>query len=212
MPKPVITKAVKKRYYRNRQFREKMTLKKKTVWWNGVWENKYGQYIGRHRPMYKGIRPYLQGHILDLGIGVTDMYVEGQDITGLDMSTECMRIMRQRHPWGNWVLGDAADTKLPSASFDTVVLANILEHYKDFTPLIYEAKRLIKPDGTIVIVLSLENYDVDHVYPKWDEEMIRTKVTSHFQRAEIELYDERWWIIRGYNKNYEDKLQTKNSN
>lgn len=165
--------------------------------WDNIWAKKFGQYIKKHRAMYPGIKLHLKGRILDLGMGVTDMYEEGQDVTGVDVSSECIRIMTERHPWGAWLVREAMDTKLPANSFDTIVAANILEHYPDQAPIIREIKRMLKPGGTAVIVVPKANFSKGHIYPEWDDAMIKEKIGCHFETCKRELYVDKWWIIRG---------------
>ena len=163
--------------------------------WDKIWPTKYGQYIRKHRKMYAGVRPHLKGSILDIGVGVTDMYQEGDDVTGIDISEECIRLMVERHPWGKWSHEDIFD--MPEMGmFDTVVAANILEHFDEQEPIINILKFCCRDDGTVLIILPKENYDKTHVHPKWDIPMIENRVLKHFVDGSYDLYAGRWWIVK----------------
>ena len=165
--------------------------------WNAMWPKKYKQYIKKHCKMYPAIRRHLKGRIVDLAVGVTDMYREGHDVTGVDISSACVEIMKQRHSWGNWIVGDAMRTQLPSHCFDTGVAANILEHYHDQGAIIRELKRLLRKNGRAILVVPKANFAKDHVLPKWTPAMLEERIGSHFDCWEYELYAGRWWVVTG---------------
>jgi 2-polyprenyl-3-methyl-5-hydroxy-6-metoxy-1,4-benzoquinol methylase len=173
-----------------------MNEEQRKVMWNKIWSKKCGQYLRKHKHMYSFIRPMLKGKILDIACGVTDLYQKGDNVTGLDFSLECVCIMKNRHPWGNWIVGNALDTKLEESSYDTVIASNILEHYEDQAPIISELKRLVRPEGNIVIILPKDNRSKDHVHPTWDESKIKHRIISHLKNASFELKG-RYWIIQG---------------
>lgn len=173
-----------------------MKEEQRKTMWNNTWAKKYKQYLRKHTHMYPFMRPMLKGKILDVACGVTDLYKEDDDVTGLDFSVDCICIMKNRHPFGTWIVGHASDTKLKSSSYDTVIASHILEHYEDQTPIINELKRLVKPGGNIVIIVPKESRSRDHIHPTWDEQKIEHRITPHFSSFNYKL-EGRHWVIQG---------------
>jgi hypothetical protein len=167
--------------------------------WDIYWSNSWQKYL-RNRDLghlYPVIRPYLKGKIADLGCGVTNLYKPEHNITGVDISNECIRRMKERSPWGTWLVGDACNSGLPDAEFDTVVSSHVLEHYYDQAPLIKELKRICKPDGNIIAVVPRSCKDPDHVHVKWHGAKVEDRIASMLRDAKYELRARNHWIVRG---------------
>lgn len=167
--------------------------------WNNQWSNNWQQYqknnsFRRRQPL---IKSFVSGHTLDMGIGVVDIYGPQNDITGIDISDECIRLMKEKHPWGNWLVADVCNTGLPESSFDTVICSHVLEHFHDQRPIIEEMKRLVKPEGKIVIILPRRSIGLDHVHPKWWPEKIQDRVACYLKDATFELRSKDQWVIQG---------------
>ena len=70
------------------------------------------------------------------------------DYTGIDVSPEAVETARTR---GHQVLLVNGDEPLPfdEASFDGVVLKDVLEHVKDPVALVRDVRRVLRPGGTV---------------------------------------------------------------
>jgi len=103
----------------------------------------------------------LEGEVLDAGCGYGELldYLPShvQSLTLLDRSPERLPRLQARLARGTvkarFLLGDIAVGKiaLPDASFDTVVMAALLEHLKIPGAALREARRLLKPGGSLVL-------------------------------------------------------------
>ena len=103
----------------------------------------------------------LEGEVLDAGCGYGELldYLPShvQSLTLLDRSPERLPRLQARLARGTvkarFLLGDIAVGKiaLPDASFDTVVMAALLEHLKIPGAALREARRLLKPGGSLVM-------------------------------------------------------------
>jgi len=167
--------------------------------WDKHWIDSVDIYLrnkdlARLRPV---LRTYLHGKIADIGCGVNTIYSPENDITGVDISPECVRIMSERYPFGNWVVGDVRNTGLPEAAYDTVVCSHVLEHFYDQTPIVEEMKRICKPNGNIVIVVPRSSKGPDHVHPKWGPARIEDRIACHLKDAEYVHRARAHWIITG---------------
>lgn len=101
------------------------------------------------------------GRVLDIGTGtgrIAELLTsEAEHIVGLDRSPEMLKLARARLqdlPPENWELkqGDFATLPFEPASFDTVVLHQVLHYALDPAVPLAEAARVCRPGGRIAIV------------------------------------------------------------
>ncbi len=101
------------------------------------------------------------GQVLDIGTGtgrMAELFAEGAErIVALDKNLEMLRIARaklQHLPADQieLVQGDLADLPFAAASFDTVLLHQVLHFIQDPAIALAEAARVTKPGGRIAIV------------------------------------------------------------
>jgi len=107
------------------------------------------------------VSKHLSGKVLDAGCGYGELldYLPAHvhSVTLLDRSPERLPRLQTRLSRGTvkaeFLLGDiaAGETALPSASFDTVVMAALLEHLKIPGAALRETRRLLKPGGSLVL-------------------------------------------------------------
>ena len=134
-----------------------------------------------------------KGKILDIGCGVGDFLLylmqRGWDVVGIEPSSDAQLIAEQR--LGFLPLSPSASSSLPDHSFDVITLWHVLEHIDDLKFQISEIKRLLKPQGRLVIALpNFQSFDCQYYkeyWAAWDvprhlnhfsPEVIRTIVTS----------------------------------
>lgn len=70
------------------------------------------------------------------------------------------------------VFGDAARLPLPSASVDTVVLFEVMEHLRDPDAAASEIRRILRPDGTLLLTMPF-------LYPIHDAPYDYQRLTLH---------------------------------
>jgi len=107
------------------------------------------------------VSKHLSGKVLDAGCGYGELldYLPAHvhSVTLLDRSPERLPRLQTRLSRGTvkaeFLLGDiaAGETALPSASFDTVVMAALLEHLKIPGAALRETRRLLKLGGSLVL-------------------------------------------------------------
>jgi ubiquinone/menaquinone biosynthesis C-methylase UbiE len=107
------------------------------------------------------VAKHLGGDVLDAGCGYGELldYLPPHvhSVTLLDRSPERLPRLQTRFARGSvqakFLLGDIAvgEIVLPGASFDTVVMAALLEHLKIPGAALREARRLLKPGGSLVL-------------------------------------------------------------
>ncbi len=106
------------------------------------------------------VAKHLSGKVLDAGCGYGELldYLPSHvhSVTLLDRSPERLPKLQTRLSRGTveaeFLLGDiAGKTALPSASFDTVAMAALLEHLTIPSAALRETRRLLKPGGILVL-------------------------------------------------------------
>ena len=109
----------------------------------------------------RALEPEPLGHLLDIGTGtgrIAELLAGKADhVVGLDRSPEMLRLARarlQNLPSEKWELtqGDFSALPFPAASFDTVVLHQVLHYATEPGFPLAEAARVCRPGGRIAIV------------------------------------------------------------
>jgi len=82
---------------------------------------------------------------LDLGV---------ESVTGVDFSAQMIQAAETRcdeQPNLSFVVADAAETGLPSGSYDIVFQRALIHHVPDLSAVFTEAMRLLAPGGTLIV-------------------------------------------------------------
>src|SRR5580765_1620150 len=92
--------------------------------------------------------------VLDVGAGQGSfsarLAARGFDVVSTDASPEAAAVLRERLH-GEVVEADATALPFPDASFDTVILAEVLEHVEDDRAAAAEAARVLPPGGVAAV-------------------------------------------------------------
>lgn len=113
--------------------------------------------------LYPKINCLLKGRTLDVGCGIGDMLKFRPNSVGVDINPFNVEFCRSLDLEAHLMQVD----QLPfnEASFDSLLLDNVLEHISDPVPLLKEVKRVMRTDGLLVIgVPGLKGQlcDLDH--------------------------------------------------
>lgn len=113
--------------------------------------------------VYPLIKFYTNGKILDVGCG-TGLFLEScKEAIGVDVNELCVEYCRKKQLEVFKMDYDV----LPFIDdfVDTIVLDNVLEHISDPVPLIRECKRILNPNGRIIVLVPGSKgykHDPDH--------------------------------------------------
>jgi SAM-dependent methyltransferase len=100
-------------------------------------------------------RRYVGGpgrRVLDLGCrdgALTRAYAEGNEVVGVDADREALAEAAKLGIETHWADLDAP-LPFPDESFDVVVAGELLEHLRDPRRLVADARRVLRPAGTLV--------------------------------------------------------------
>jgi 2-polyprenyl-6-hydroxyphenyl methylase/3-demethylubiquinone-9 3-methyltransferase len=119
----------------------------RTSFFQKTWLRELGDDITKH------------GKFLDVGCGggiATEQLARfGFDMTGIDISPASLEAGRQHANAENvknvrYVEGSAYDIPFPDATFDGVIVSDVLEHIHDIPTALSEMARVLKPGGVLV--------------------------------------------------------------
>jgi SAM-dependent methyltransferase len=102
-----------------------------------------------------------KGRILDVGCS-TGLFLHTMESKyrwesyGVEINKFAANVAKKQHQL-NVYLGNLEQASFPSGFFDAVTLWDVLEHLPDPTSTLQEVKRIIKPNG--VLVIRVPNYD-----------------------------------------------------
>ncbi len=87
------------------------------------------------------------------GLYAEELVARGARVIGLDQSPRMVELSRQRVPAGEFHVHDLADPIgwLPDGSVDLVLFALALEYVDDRTAALRELRRVLRPDGALVL-------------------------------------------------------------
>lgn len=119
------------------------------------------------RARWRTLQPYLNGSILDLGCGITnlpDLLTSGQTYTGVDAWPVALTRGAERYPQHPFISCDLNHDalQLPAASFDTVLMIAVLEHLTQPLHALRQARRMLKPQGYLVLTTPTPLGDLVH--------------------------------------------------
>ena len=113
--------------------------------------------------------------LLDAGCGlsiwVTPELRERYALTGVDIQPDSIRACRTIYPGADYREADLYHMPFPDATFDVVVMREVIEHFRRPADAVLEVVRLLKPGG--YFVLTTPNYDswllhvIEHTYNRF---------------------------------------------
>lgn len=129
------------------------------------------QAIGRNRGLAARCRLMNQlkpgGALLDIGCGAGDFLSTLQafphwQVTGIEPSPTAAEAARDRHGL-SVITGGLPQPDLAPAQFDIITLWHVFEHLEDLSAALAEIRRLLKPDGVLVIAVPV----ADSLEARW---------------------------------------------
>lgn len=128
--------------------------------WDGIWSRKYERYNRHHREIWEAVLPFMDGSVVDLGIGAGVLYENtGIDLTGLDQSIEGLKQAQKHYPGGKYVLGNAAKTPFLDKSFDTCMMLGLLDYHKRIDGFVDEARRITRKRIIATVMNGWQGHD-----------------------------------------------------
>jgi 2-polyprenyl-3-methyl-5-hydroxy-6-metoxy-1,4-benzoquinol methylase len=131
-----------------------------------------------------GFKPS-KGNLLDIGAGTGDFLVEakksGWAITGVEPSAKAKGIAQAK----GVNFSDNLDA-IANQSLDVITMWHVLEHVPDVEKQIADLKRILKPDGVLIVAVpNYKSYDAQHYGAYWAAYDVPRHLW-HFSKTSIE--------------------------
>ena len=140
----------------------------------------------RRHWLYRRIAKRLRDETLDLGCGIGDMLEYRPGTIGVDINPRTVNFCRQRGLPAHQMEPDRLP--FPDASFDSVLMDNVLEHIAEPEPVLAEVRRVLRPGGRLVVgVPGRRGWDSDPDHKVfYDERSLEQRlVTAGFALREL---------------------------
>ncbi|KAA1244060.1 class I SAM-dependent methyltransferase [Aquimarina sp. RZ0] len=127
------------------------------------------------------LSPSKEGTYLDIGCG-TGNYTKlfdkkGYQFIGVDPSQEMLKKARSGNHSVSWKIGNAENLDLLPNSIDGSIASLTLHHWHDLTQGFASLRRVLKPEGKIVIFtatpIQMKGYWINHYFPEMLRDSIR---------------------------------------
>ena len=121
--------------------------------------------LNEHLSRYYFARPLVEGRCaLDLGCGTgygaAVLAQSAQKVLALDVSLETVAFARKHYPTPNteFLVSDCRQIPLGAETIDAVVCFEVIEHLAEQQALLEEVRRVLRPDGLLVISTPNRTY------------------------------------------------------
>jgi ubiquinone/menaquinone biosynthesis C-methylase UbiE len=150
------------------------------------------------------------GYLLDVGCGAGDFLEmlqnrSGWQVTGLEPNSAAAQYARNlRHL--EVITGFLPQLAIPSHTYDIVTLWHVIEHVPDPKEVLNEIRRLLKPDGALIVALPVaDSLEAKWFGPSWAgydvPRHLMTFTRSSFvglMRQSGLLAEERFGVVQGF--------------
>ena len=157
----------------------------------------------------KLLRYYYGGRLLDVGCldSLIPMMAKNKypksEIWGIDIAENAIQAMRKKYPIIQWRVRNLYKTEFASASFDYVILGEVLEHLESPEKALQEMMRILAPKGILALSTplneSIEPGAVDKERHLWSfsaGDMYH--LLSSYGRVKIKKISSRWFPTYKY--------------
>jgi SAM-dependent methyltransferase len=126
-------------------------------------------------PYYENtIRTYAKGRLLDLGCGYVPLYDTYRDLVSENVCIDWENTLHL-NPYVDQLLDLTKVLPFESASFDTVLLTDVLEHIPEPLNLMHEIARILRPSGRLILGVPFLYglHEAPHDYYRYSEFTLR---------------------------------------
>ncbi|PHM21773.1 MAG: hypothetical protein CK604_05270 [Curvibacter sp. PD_MW3] len=153
--------------------------------------SKLGKWYRKHW-LYPRLSTCLKGGLLDIGCGIGDMLAYRPGSVGVDVNPHNVTYCRERGLDAKVM--DPDQLPFAEASFDSVLLDNVLEHIEQPSNLLAEIARVLRPGGHLLIGVPGHRgqaSDPDHKQFYDEAALLRLASQSGFRIIQF-LYSPLW--------------------
>lgn len=162
------------------------------------------EFWANHPVTQEAKRPGVLGrHVLDVGCGTGEIDIHlaraGFQITSYDLSPVALNVMEEHlqnespsvQSSVQMVLGVEGPLPFSDQEFDSVLLSHVLEHIAHPTALLKEIARVLKPNGTLLVLTPhLFAYDDPTHVHHFTLDELSSLLSNYFENLEAHLIDD----------------------
>lgn len=151
---------------------------------NRTWDGFLASFFKRF--IVKNLELTEQSSVLDIGCAngtLLDMLHKKVEFygTGIDISPEMVKVAQELHPEFNFFAASAQTMPFPDEAFDLMICSASFHHFPNPAAFLTEAKRVLRPDGRLVIAeIRIPVYDVRKVYNR--------HIENHSTEGDVKVY------------------------
>ena len=126
--------------------------------------------------------------VADVGCGngamTSELAARGYAVSGFEPDAEGVAIARQAHPAIEFAQASVYDEYPSGQSLDAVVSSEVIEHLFDPAALLSFSRRLLKPDGILILTTPYHGYWKNlalSLMNKWDNHFKSLRVGGHIK-------------------------------
>ncbi|WP_404349643.1 glycosyltransferase [Sutcliffiella horikoshii] len=173
------------------------------------WANYKRERNHAERLRFAVTAPLCKGEVLEIGCANGDLSshiaMHATNLYGIDIDPIAIELARLKcYQYGltnvQFQLGDGGNLNLPSNQFDTVVLAEVLEHVPDPEKIVKEAVRLCKSKGTILISVPrgymIPDHDHINLYTKENLLSFLQKTINPVAYEWVDEVPNQWMLLK----------------
>jgi len=124
-----------------------------------VHDNLWAEHVARYA---LAVRFAHGRRVLDMGCGTgygtADLALVASFALGVDLSAEAIDYGVLHFPSARFLQCSANSVPFPPASFDLVTAFEVIEHLQDWRPLLAEARRVLEPNGMLIVSTPNQRY------------------------------------------------------
>ena len=152
-----------------------LRLKESTYWWH---VNRYHLVL-----KYLNKKNVTEGRILEVGCGGGHLSYtiarQGKKIVSSDILFDAARFVRSKYDINSLVFDAEIPWPIANNSFQAVIMLDVLEHVKNDTSCLMEARRVLCHNGILIMTVPAHQF----LFSRWD------KILGHYRRySKPQLY------------------------
>ena len=163
-------------------------------YWEKEWPKSAEAYEKAFDKRHKHvISKHFIGHVLDLGCGTGLACKYAEKYTGIDYSSEGIKIAKEQNPNGEFMVADCGQKLDLKGRYDTVLLSEVVEHLENYHNLLVNAQKYA--DKRIIITLPQSMPNPDHWWPFWTLQDIHKEFDWLGEITLVAKVQGNFWII-----------------
>ena len=163
-------------------------------YWDSSYKNNIFQWLW-HNIRFRALRKITKdindgANILDVGCGsgfsIEKILPKNFNVYGIDTTEEVISYAKKMRPDYHFQVGHAESLPFEDNFFDAIFYLDVIEHLKDPFLSLKEARRVLRPEGIVIILVAKENHPLFKII-WWAWKKMKGRV---WEDAHLWIFDE----------------------